>query len=135
MTARLAAGDHTVVGLSDTSGVIQWTGVPRGVARLHVEALGFESLDVQIDINGQPSSITLKPQPLLMDEMVVRGVRDADHVRTPVFVESLSPAQISSPGADVAQVLQSATGVRIRRYGGLGSASTVSVRGSTSDQV
>lgn len=135
VTARLAAGDHTVVGLSDTSGVIQWTGVPRGVARLHVEALGFESLDVQIDINGQPSSITLKPQPLLMDEMVVRGVRDADHVRTPVFVESLSPAQISSPGADVAQVLQSATGVRIRRYGGLGSASTVSVRGSTSDQV
>jgi outer membrane cobalamin receptor len=139
-TVRLSSTTHERVALSDSAGRVsftdEFTGQLSGTWRLRVTALGYEPHDRQlIPLPTGGHQVALQARPLLMDEMVVRGVRDAGHLRTPVFVESLSPAQITAPGADVAQLLQSATGIRIRRYGGLGSSSTVSIRGSTSEQV
>ena len=135
-TVRLGSTDQLLVGVSDEHGRIQWPAVSTGTWRLQIITLGFESVDRELLISRPFSErISLRPQPLLMDEMVVRGIRDADQIRTPVFVESISPAEVATPGADIAQLLQVATGISIRRYGGLGSSSTVSIRGSTSEQV
>ena len=135
-TVRLLSGPQVWVSLSDSAGRIHFDHVTRGRWQLRVEALGYATID---DWLTTPTdglrSLRLTARPLLMDEMVVRGVRDAGSLRTPVFVESLSPARVAAPGTDVAQLLQTATGISIRRYGGLGSSSTVSIRGSTSEQV
>ena len=51
----------------------------------------------------------------------------------PAFVEIIPVKGTSS--TTLADLLSSAVGVQVKRYGGLGSFSTVSIRGSTAEQV
>jgi outer membrane cobalamin receptor len=116
---------------SDSSGRYRFVGLRAGEWRLVAEALGYrtqaDSLWIRSD--GYECDLIMQSEPLLMDELVVR-TRRADGVDA--FVESIDTKERSG---DLAQKLDAATGVNIRRYGGLGSFSTVSIRGSTSEQV
>ena len=122
---------------SDTSGSFRLENLATGTWDLRVERLGYRPLQGHIQIGAAPTSVELHLQslPMLMDELVVRARRDSEGKHIASFVETIVLGNQRTPGADLAQMLDHATGVNIRRYGGLGAFSTLSIRGSTAEQV
>ena len=122
---------------SDTSGSFRLENLAIGTWDLRVERLGYRPLHGRIQIGAALTSVELHLQslPMLMDELVVRARRDPEGKHIASFVETIALGDQRTPGADLAQTLDRATGVNIRRYGGLGSFSTLSIRGSTAEQV
>lgn len=121
---------------SDTSGTFYLENLPAGTWDLRVERLGYRPLQRRVKLGTGLTSVELHLQslPMLMDELVVR-VRRAEGRHVASFVETIALGNQRTPGADLAQTLDRATGVNIRRYGGLGAFSTLSIRGSTAEQV
>ncbi|MFZ5479864.1 MAG: TonB-dependent receptor [Myxococcota bacterium] len=70
-----------------------------------------------------------------LDEVVVEEVRGPDPIETSASVTVLPLGADLPPGQDVASVVESASGTSVRRLGGLGDFSAVSLRGSTFRQV
>ena len=134
LTLRAASGAVHAV-RSDTTGTFRLENLSTGTWDLRVERLGYRPLQAPIQIGASPTWVELHLQslPMLMDELVVRARRDPAGEHLAAFVETIANPQ--APGADLAQILDRATGVNIRRYGGLGSFSTLSIRGSTAEQV
>ncbi len=126
-----SARTDTRFAYSDSSGQYRFGELPTGAWSLLVDALGYRAQThlLELGLGANQSDIFLLTQPLLMDELVVRTRRDDGG---DAFVESID---INGRSGDLAQKLDAATGVNIRRYGGLGSFSTVSIRGSSSEQV
>ena len=124
------------VAVSDSAGVFRLRNMAPGRWRLQVEAMGYELMVRELEVGSGEHwfEFPLHPRPLLMDEMVVRARRPGIETRTPAFVEVIAVDK-RQPGLDLPQILDQAVGVEIRRYGGLGSFSTVSIRGSTAEQV
>jgi vitamin B12 transporter len=60
---------------------------------------------------------------------------DVDTEQTPAHYTIIKREQFEGKMEDIAEVIKKEAGIQIRRSGGLGSFSTVSLRGSTSDQV
>ena len=122
---------------SDTSGTFRLENLATGTWDLRVERLGYRPLHGHIQIGAAPTSVELYLQslPMLMDELVVRARRSPEGKHVASFVETIALGDQRTPGADLAQTLDRATGVNIRRYGGLGAFSTLSIRGSTAEQV
>ena len=122
---------------SDTTGTFRLENLATGTWDLRVERLGYRPLQGHIQIGAAPTSVELHLQslPMFMDELVVRARRDSEGKHIASFVETIALGNQRVPGADLAQTLDRATGVNIRRYGGLGSFSTLSIRGSTAEQV
>lgn len=58
------------------------------------------------------------------------GARDAS-----AFATVLTHEQFAGTGADLGEVLERTVGVQVRNFGGLGDLSTISIRGSTAEQV
>ncbi len=121
---------------SDTAGAFRLEDLPPGAWDLGVRRLGYRPHRARLQTGDGLASVEwrLEPLPLLMDEMVVRARRHPGGEPVAAFVETISLDR-RAPGADLAQTLDRATGVNVRRYGGLGSFSTLSIRGSTSEQV
>lgn len=125
--------------VSDSAGAFGMTLAP-GRWRLKAEILGYQSTHLDIDINASEGAATaatlrLRAQALMMDEMVVRARRLGAQEHSAVFVESIRMAEQGTYDVDVSEILDSAVGVDVRRYGGLGSFSAISIRGSTAEQV
>jgi iron complex outermembrane receptor protein len=113
-------------------------GLAPGPWRLECQLVGYEP--DRRDIGLQPGEnhveVRLRSRPLVMDEMVVQARRAAEAEHSPVFVESLPVARMQlQPSTSLPEILDQAVGVKIRRQGGLGSFSTLSIRGSTAEQV
>ena len=122
---------------SDSAGAFSIADLIPGVWKLAIESVGYRPLERSVEIGAATLQLdlTLESMPLLMDEMVVRARRDAAGSHTAAFVETIEFGADRAAGADLARTLDRATGVNIRRYGGLGSFSTLSIRGSTAEQV
>ena len=122
---------------SDTAGLFHLNNLSPDTWDLRVERMGYRTLQVRLLIASPPTSVELHLEslPLLMDEMVVRARRDPEGEHTAAFVETIPLGDQRSPTADLAETLDRAVGVNTRRYGGLGAFSTVSIRGSTAEQV
>jgi|GEM_PF-244927 len=111
-----------------------------GAWRLQAQCIGYRTAVLPVTVDGGVSKavvLRMEPQPLLLDEMVVRMRRSSDvgEATTAGFVEVIEIADGASSAADLPGVLDGALGLQVRRYGGLGSSASVSVRGSTSEQV
>ncbi len=122
---------------SDTSGSFRLENLSTGTWDLRVERLGYRPLHGHVQIGATLTAVELHLQslPMLMDELVVRARRHPEGKHVASFVETIVLGNQRAPSADLAQTLDRATGVNIRRYGGLGSFSTLSIRGSTAEQV
>ena len=71
---------------------------------------------------------------MVMDEVLVESRRfAAPGLDSPAFVEVIPVSEAAT--VTLSDLLSSALGVQVKRYGGLGSFSTVSIRGSTAEQV
>ena len=122
--------------LSDSSGWFEIDNLPFGDWNVQAEGLGYKSERLRVRVEKEIVEIEMQliVQPLLMDEMLVRARREDGEERTPAFVEII-PLKEGQTGLSLPEVLDQAVGVKIRRNGGMGSFSTVSIRGSTAEQV
>ena len=75
--------------------------------------------------------------PVQMEEVVVTGTRTTEEVKNiPNAVTVIGPAEIQASSAkNVGELLKENTNLDITDYGSLGSAQSVSIRGSSSSQV
>lgn len=122
-------------GVSTTEGRFAFTDLTPGLWQVEVRSLAYHpaSIEVLVTDSTTTADLLLTPLPLAMDEIVVKA-RHNERQHTAAFVEQL-PVADATPGADVPRILEQANGVDIRRYGGLGAFSSLSIRGSTSEQV
>ncbi|MBN1627526.1 MAG: TonB-dependent receptor [Deltaproteobacteria bacterium] len=82
-------------------------------------------------------------EPVTLDEIIVTSERTGDHFQTgdvdteqtPAFFSVIERDQFEGRMEDLAEAIGKEAGVQVRQSGGLGSFSTVSLRGSSSDQV
>lgn len=72
---------------------------------------------------------------IVVESTPINAASDIDPGQATGPVRVLDRSSIENRTATVADVLNDQTGVQIRQSGGLGSASSVSIRGSTSRQV
>ena len=136
LRAYLAATpDHSQQTLSDSSGAFYLDLAP-GRWMIEVQTMGYVPLEqtLEIGVDSLHVELRLQARPLLVDEMVVR-TRRSQGGDGPAFVEIIELDQQQRPGVGLPELLDQATGVNVRRQGGLGSFSTVSIRGSTAEQV
>lgn len=133
---RPAGDPREISGLAETDGRFALTGVGTGTWTLQVEAMGYavERRPLTLGEDGAEVEVRLQVLPLLMEGMVVRGRRTDGDPRSPAFVEVI-PVQAATAGVSLPELLDQAVGVKVRRNGGLGGFSTVSIRGSTAEQV
>lgn len=80
---------------------------------------------------------TALAQDLATEEIVVRSNKESEAQQTAptAFVTSIDTEQHAEELETVTDALAETIGVQVRRYGGLGAFSTVSIRGSSSNQV
>lgn len=135
LRASPAAGGTPAHAVSDTGGRFHLQELSPGTWKLVARSLAYHAGDTSIVVGDSVVTVIigLVSLPLVMDEVVVHARRDAGR-RPAAFVERLDLAD-SPAGADLPQILEQASGVDIRRYGGLGAFSSLSIRGSTSEQV
>ena len=126
-----SATHHSHSTYSDSTGTYRLSSPDHSSGHVRIEALGYKPLSQPVDPGRQSSALDfhLELHPLLMDELVIHRRRSEDDAS---FVEKIS---VDRSNGSLVQVLDAATGLNIRRYGGLGSFSTVSIRGSTAEQV
>ncbi len=133
--SMIAGGANSSGAISDSLGQFEIIGLAEGSWRLRLSNYGYFERELSVDVPRDFSlHITMKPRPVVMDEMIVRGRSDPADDYAAAFVEVISVADASG-AVSLAEILDRATGVNIKRYGGLGSFSTVSIRGSTAEQV
>lgn len=102
-----------------------------GMAGLFFAAVGFAA---------QPAAVR---QPVMMDTVVVTARKadeiletgDVDKEITPVMTTTIQRKDFEGKTESLAEIIEKEAGVQVRQSGGLGSFSSVSLRGSSSDQV
>ena len=121
---------------ADSDGRFRVEGLTGGAWIVEVDAMGYDPERRQVAVDGEEVEVDfgLRVQPLLMDEMLVRARRRDGQRGTPAFVEVID-IEDHRPGLSLPELLDQAVGVDIRSSGGLGSFSTISIRGSTAEQV
>jgi iron complex outermembrane receptor protein len=90
-----------------------------------------------------PSAAGADEEPAVMDAIVVTAQKperkqetgDVNLEATPSFYSLITRQEFEGKVESLAEVIEKEAGVQVRQAGGLGSFSTVSLRGSTSDQV
>jgi len=118
--------------ISDSAGSFFVKNIKTGTWIVTINAFGFALSKKQIFITPQMTPISLKidPAPVLIDELIIRESKyETENEWSEIITLD------TTINNNLATTLDAATGVNVRRYGGLGSFSTVSIRGSTSEQV
>ena len=102
---------------------------------IRIRALGFVVADREVTVaNGRTTTVdvALESQPAVLTTVEVRASRDSQ----PVNATTYDRAAIEASGRrDLGELLQSSPGVVITQAGGPGSASRVSIRGSSASEV
>ncbi len=75
------------------------------------------------------------PKELGHIEVRAEAVQETVVKESPSFVTVIKPSESQGRLRDVGELLSESAGVQVRRLGGIGSPATVSIRGSSSDQV
>ncbi len=118
------------------------TGIPAGDYLVTVSYIGYETVkDLTLTIiagETAEENFTLVPRTLSMKEEVTvtatRGNSLVSEVPSSVDVVSAEMIELENP-QNLAEVLDDVQGVYIKDYGGIGGVKTISLRGSSSEQV
>ena len=108
------------------------------VVASHVGYADSPGLETVVSVDGVAEiRLVLHPRaiPLRELEVVAEPVGAADIHKNPAFVTILPQEAFEGKVTTVPEVLSATTGVQVKRLGGLGSFSSVSIRGSSSEQV
>ncbi|MFH1007560.1 MAG: TonB-dependent receptor [Candidatus Latescibacterota bacterium] len=127
--------------IADTSGYFRMEGVPAGMVQVEARMVGYApSARVNLRVEAGKVvafSLSLVPIRYKMKEVSVIAERlpFALAERSPVSLRVIRAAEFEHRVTSVSELLSEAGGVQIKTSGGLGSYSTVSIRGSSSEQV
>ncbi|OXB05896.1 TonB-dependent receptor [Flavobacterium pectinovorum] len=105
---------------------------------LSVTYVGYKSKQTKINLqsNQTAPSISIEEDMAALDEVQVTGKTKVQRVREQAFnITAVDLKQLYNTSADLNQVLNKTTGVRVRESGGMGSAFNFSLNGFSGDQV
>jgi outer membrane cobalamin receptor len=133
--ARIELNDRAEVARSNRDGSFAVRGLEPRDYVVHVRAFGFVALDREITVaNGRMASldVSLEPLPAKLNPVLVQAPRDSQRTNAIVF----DRGQIEASGRrDLGELLESSPGVVVTQEGGPGSASRISIRGSSANEV
>ena len=135
-SVQVIAADNTsvtAVVYADSTGAFRINTLPP--ARLITKAVGYIPDTTEVSTPSDIVVIRLQPDLFQLPDITVSEYRPTDTQRTTAFVSTILPDARTRPALTVPDVLDEVVGVRIRDTGGHGSFSTVSIRGSSSEQV
>ncbi len=130
---ELVGSTAHVVGGPDGRFVLR--GVEPGERELRITALGYVPTRLRLKIrNGttQVVRVVLTPAPITVDELVVRGGQPNAAAGVQLIDRE---AIVASRARDLGELLQGEAGLLVVRSGGTGAPATLSIRGSSADQV
>lgn len=133
--ASVSSGSSGVQVRSDAQGEYLIRGLEPGRTVLVFRAIGFESRTLEVMISNARTitlDVSLTPSTPTLARILVQAARDTAAPNAVVFNRDAIEA---SGQRDLADLLQSTSGVVITRRGGPGQPATVSIRGSSSSQV
>ena len=123
--------------ITDERGRFLFASVPYGQITIRASVLGYRSAEQLVTVGSTPATlnITLEPDPLLLDELVVTGYGTERRANVAGAVSSLRTEAVAElPITSVNQALQGRlAGVQINQNSGTpGGAATIRVRGTSS---
>jgi len=122
--------------LVDSAGVFLLHDIPTGEHIVVASSAGFLPDTQRVRVTAHQRLIfTLVPEPFILPSATIFCPRVGVAERTSAFVETIRPEEIASPTLSVPELLDETVGVQVQSQGGHGSFTTVSIRGSTSEQV
>ena len=106
---------------------------------LLITHVGFKTTEAAVSLKegGKPTqNITMEEDMAALNEVAVKGKSKVQRAREQAYnITSVDLKKTYNTTADLNQVLNKTTGVRIREYGGLGSAFNFSLNGFSGNQV
>lgn len=106
---------------------------------LSISFVGYKPKLIKISLeesNKEVSSITIEEDTAALDEVQVTGKSKVQRVKEQAFnISSVDLKQLYNTSADLNQVLNTTTGIRVRESGGMGSEFKFSVNGFAGEQV
>jgi outer membrane cobalamin receptor len=105
---------------------------------LSVSSVGFKPKQTKINLQSDQAvpNITIQEDMAALDEVQVKGKSKVQRVKEEAFnITAVDLKQLYNTSADLNQVLNRTTGVRVRETGGMGSAFNFSLNGFSGDQV
>ncbi len=136
--AVVSLADLDIGTSADSRGRYEIALAPTGQQRLVASALGFLGDTASVGLDEQriaTVSFALSVDPIALPLTTITNQRVLDAERSSAFVATIRPSESIRQVVDVPELLDQSVGVRVRSMGGFGAFSTISVRGSTSDQV
>jgi len=123
--------------ITDERGRFLFASVPYGQVTIRASVLGYRMAEQLVTVGSTPATLnlTLEPDPLLLDELVVTGYGTERRANVAGAVSSLRTEAVAElPITSVNQALQGRlAGVQINQNSGTpGGAATIRVRGSSS---
>lgn len=100
--------------------------------------LGYQSKEVDVNITSKLTNLTLEllEDAISLDEVMVEGKSPVQQLRETAFnVTAVDAGKLHNTSADLNQVLNRTTGVRVRESGGMGSDFSFSLNGFSGNQV
>lgn len=133
--ARVEAADGELLAVTDATGSFVVHGLAPGNYTLRVSAVGFReaTADISVD-NGRSVSLSLVLDSLLVSLPTVSVAAPRD--TTSGGTTTITRATIAASGVrDIGAILDQQTGLVVSREGGPGGPATVSIRGSSANEV
>lgn len=122
--------------LTNANGEYELNAEP-GDYTLVVSYVGYKSKQTKIKLQSdQTANVTIEEDMAALDEVQVKGKSKVQRVREEAFnITAVDLKQLYNTSADLNQVLNRTTGVRVRETGGMGSQFNFSLNGFSGDQV
>ena len=137
--AKVSVEGRHLVAEADSSGRFILDGFGAGPQRLWVERIGYAGIFVEVTASAEreaPIRLTMSPEALQVEGISVTGRRGANDIETaPTFATVIEAKNFQRRTTSLPELLSETAGVHVESMGGLGSFSTISIRGSSAEQV
>ena len=124
---------------TNSSGYFEFTGVAPGTYTVVISIMGFETQQKQVSLKaGEKLNVnfSLKSTSQQMHDVNVTGKTATQQIKESGFaVNAIDTKKLANTTADLSQILNRSTGVRVREQGGLGSDFKFSINGLSGKQV
>jgi len=123
--------------LTNEEGKYEISAIP-GNYTLSVSYIGYKSKQTKINLQSNQTlpNITIEEDMAALEEVQVKGKTKVQRVKEQPFnISTVDLKQLYNTSADLNQVLNTTTGVRVRESGGMGSEFKFSVNGFAGEQI
>lgn len=136
--AKVNLKGHARETATDDKGQFKFTNLSKGQYEVQVNSIGYLTKNqvVMLPQENKPLSIMLHEDIQQINSVLVEGKSTAKKIQESGFsVNIIEAKQYANINADVNQILNRSTGIKIREQGGLGSNYTLSLNGLSGNQV